>query len=279
MGKKPATKKRSVGQQPLAAQPRSFMDYVTGTSRMTRDNSSTQPSVLDKFKTGANNLKGLVGALPKANPFEFDNTVAQQAKNISTKNRSMKKRKGAKSESKSEQAKDKAMGIKEGGPKDLAMDEKSRKHRGMIKKSGAFKGKSNKLGFGGRAAQMKAKGVPGGVIGAIARKEGAAPGGPNYHGSKKRSIKKRGIGNAVAKATGWPKGVNNVSLNKSGTVGTEPISKGNNKFTEIKAGSLGKLDIPMGTLNRGKKRTMPQRRTNRSMSGMDLLKKATKGHR
>lgn len=54
-----------------------------------------------------------------------------------------------------------------------------------IKKSGSFHGKSNKLGHGGRAAQMKAQGVPGGVIGAIARREGAAPGGPNYHGHKR----------------------------------------------------------------------------------------------
>lgn len=54
--------------------------------------------------------------------------------------------------------------------------------QGSIKKSGAFKGKSNALGHGGRAAQLKAKGVPGGVIGALARKAGAAPGGPNYHG-------------------------------------------------------------------------------------------------
>lgn len=52
-----------------------------------------------------------------------------------------------------------------------------------IKHTGSFHGKSNELGHGGRAAQMKAQGVPGGVIGAIARREGAAPGGPNYHGS------------------------------------------------------------------------------------------------
>jgi hypothetical protein len=51
-----------------------------------------------------------------------------------------------------------------------------------IKKSGSFHGKSNALGHGGRAAQMRAQGVPGGVIGMIARREGAAPGGPNYHG-------------------------------------------------------------------------------------------------
>lgn len=51
------------------------------------------------------------------------------------------------------------------------------------KKSGTDKpsGKSNALGQGGRAAQLKRQGVPGGVIGAIARKKGAAPGGPNYH--------------------------------------------------------------------------------------------------
>jgi hypothetical protein len=52
------------------------------------------------------------------------------------------------------------------------------------KKTGTFKGKSNALGHGGRAAQLKAKGVPQAVIGEIARKKGAAPGGPNYHGKK-----------------------------------------------------------------------------------------------
>ena len=53
------------------------------------------------------------------------------------------------------------------------------------KTTGSYKGKSNKLGFGGRAKQMREKGVPGGVIGEIARKKGAAPGGPNYHGGKR----------------------------------------------------------------------------------------------
>lgn len=55
-----------------------------------------------------------------------------------------------------------------------------------VKKTGSFKGKSNKLGYGGRAAQLKAMGVPGGVIGMLARKAGAAPGGPNYHGKKRK---------------------------------------------------------------------------------------------
>lgn len=55
-----------------------------------------------------------------------------------------------------------------------------------IKKSGSFHGKSNKLGYGGRAAQLKAQGVPGGVIGELARKSQAAPGQKNYHGGKKK---------------------------------------------------------------------------------------------
>ena len=56
---------------------------------------------------------------------------------------------------------------------------------GDTKKTGKFEGKSNKHGHGGRAAQLKAKGVPGAVIGAIARAKGAAPGQPHYHGGKK----------------------------------------------------------------------------------------------
>jgi hypothetical protein len=59
---------------------------------------------------------------------------------------------------------------------------KSTSKSAPVKKTGTFKGKSNALGHGGRAAQLKARGVPGGVIGNLARKAGAAPGGPNYHG-------------------------------------------------------------------------------------------------
>ena len=51
-----------------------------------------------------------------------------------------------------------------------------------VKKTGKFQGKSNKLGYGGRAAQLKARGVPGGVIGALARAAHATPGQSNYHG-------------------------------------------------------------------------------------------------
>lgn len=54
----------------------------------------------------------------------------------------------------------------------------------QVKKSGTFQGQSNKLGHGGRAAQLTAKGVPQGVIGELARKAQAAPGQKNYHGGK-----------------------------------------------------------------------------------------------
>jgi len=57
---------------------------------------------------------------------------------------------------------------------------------GVIKKTGMTDGKSNKLGMGGRAQQLKMAGVPSGVIGAIARSKGAAPGQSNYRGGIRR---------------------------------------------------------------------------------------------
>ena len=54
--------------------------------------------------------------------------------------------------------------------------------KSKIKKTGTYKGKSNKLGYGGRAQQLKDKGVPGGVIGNLARRAQAAKGQKNYHG-------------------------------------------------------------------------------------------------
>lgn len=53
-----------------------------------------------------------------------------------------------------------------------------------VRTTGTFHGKSNKLGYGGRAAQLKAQGVPQGVIGELARKAHAAPGQRNYHGKR-----------------------------------------------------------------------------------------------
>lgn len=52
------------------------------------------------------------------------------------------------------------------------------------RKTGSYKGKSNRLGYGGRAQQLKDRGVPGGVIGKIARSKKAAPGQKNYHGKR-----------------------------------------------------------------------------------------------
>ncbi len=57
---------------------------------------------------------------------------------------------------------------------------------GKVKHTGSFHGKSNVLGQGGRASQLKARGVPGGVIGNMARSVGAAPGGPNFHKKTKK---------------------------------------------------------------------------------------------
>lgn len=70
------------------------------------------------------------------------------------------------------------------GIKQSKKEEVSDKMKGKVKKTGSFQGKSNKLGYGGRAAQLKAKGVPGAVIGMLARKAGAAPGMKNYHGKR-----------------------------------------------------------------------------------------------
>ena len=277
------------------------MDYVTGTSRLSRTPAAPKPSILSTLRANAPGVKALIKQLPTANPFEFDNTVADEAKNLPDKNRTMKKRKVAR-ESKSEDAKDKEMGVKEGSKKDIAMDAKGmRKHRSSKKRPMSFKQKSalpkksfavkTTAGYGGKGkypipdasharnalARVSQHGSPAEKAQVRSAVSSKFPGIKESKGrsTKKRAVKKRGIGNAVAKATGWPRGINDVSLNKAGTVGTEPISKGNNKFTEVKAGSLGKFDIPMGTLNR-KKRSMPQRRTNRSMSGIELLNKATR---
>lgn len=67
---------------------------------------------------------------------------------------------------------------------DLTAKKSPKTKPGSTKKTGIDKisGKSDKLGYGGRAAQLERKGVPGGVIGDIARAKGAAKGGKNYHG-------------------------------------------------------------------------------------------------
>jgi hypothetical protein len=75
-----------------------------------------------------------------------------------------------------------------------------------IKMTGSFHGKSNVLGHGGRAAQLKAQGVPGGVIGMLARKAHAAPGEKNYHGSTGKRKSKGYNFKAAEKKLGFDKG-------------------------------------------------------------------------
>jgi hypothetical protein len=53
-----------------------------------------------------------------------------------------------------------------------------------MKKSGKSHGKSNKLGYGGRAAQLKAHGMSDRLIGWLAHRAKAAPGEKNYHGKR-----------------------------------------------------------------------------------------------
>lgn len=62
----------------------------------------------------------------------------------------------------------------------------TKKSIGPLKKTGSTAGESNKLGYGGRAKQLEQRGVPGGVIGNLARKAGAAPGMKNYHGDSRK---------------------------------------------------------------------------------------------
>lgn len=76
-------------------------------------------------------------------------------------------------------------GIKPSGDMVHKMAIKSVKQK-AVKTTGKFEGKSNKLGQGGRAAQLKAQGVPGGVIGALARRAQAAPGQKNFHKKAKK---------------------------------------------------------------------------------------------
>jgi hypothetical protein len=59
-----------------------------------------------------------------------------------------------------------------------------------VKKTGKTGGKSNAKGMGGRAQQLKDAGVPGGVIGELARKSGTAPGQKYYHNPSGKPKKK-----------------------------------------------------------------------------------------
>lgn len=108
-----------------------------------------------------------------------------------------------------------------------------------IKHSGSFHGKSNALGHGGRAAQMKAQGVPGGVIGTIARREGAAPGGPNFHPSKPKASKsplKTPKPMKPMKMATPPKAPMLGADNRAGRLNTVATDRGNFRFKDNRRG-------------------------------------------
>ena len=111
------------------------------------------------------------------------------------------------------------------------------KRKGSIKLTGSFHGKSNKLGHGGRAAQLKARGVPGGVIGNLARAAGAAKGQPNYHG-KKRSVKRKM--SKKEPTVGFKDIEKKKSKKQKGTIGFSDIERKSSKKRKGYEGS--KLD-------------------------------------
>lgn len=123
-----------------------------------------------------------------------------------------------------------------------------------VKTAGSFHGKSNALGHGGRAAQLKARGVPGGVIGELARRAGAAPGGPNYHGKKGAIRKKSSMeGGVQTRSSGGLKygpttgGTRYVSSVKTPNVPTPSmtISDSTPKMKGSKRKKASKLDMDM----------------------------------
>ena len=133
-------------------------------------------------------------------------TALRQSRDLDNKKKNKSKKKMTQAQ---DDRYDRAHGIKEGSPADIKQDrlngvsdkKKSKakvvKHsviahkskKKAIKTSGTFNGKSNRLGQGGRAAQLRAQGVPGGVIGNLARAAHAAPGQANYHKKKESKNK------------------------------------------------------------------------------------------
>jgi hypothetical protein len=84
-------------------------------------------------------------------------------------------------------------GVKEGSKADLKRDAREKKHMKGLPKT--FGGKSTKPGMGGRAAILKSEGVPGGVIGNIARSKGEAPGQKGFHhGKHKKGMSEADMG-------------------------------------------------------------------------------------
>ena len=77
-------------------------------------------------------------------------------------------------------------GLEKKHMKMFGSEEKEKPMKGL---PNTFAGKSTKPGMGGRAAILKSEGVPGGVIGAIARSKGEAPGQAGFHKGKGKHMK------------------------------------------------------------------------------------------
>jgi len=89
--------------------------------------------------------------------------------------------------------------VKEGSKEDEKRDREEMKHGKALPKT--YRGKSTKLGHGGRAAKLHdelpgsmPESEKGAIIGKIARSKGAAPGGPNYHGKHKKGMSEADAG-------------------------------------------------------------------------------------
>lgn len=123
--------------------------------------------------------------------------------------------------------------MKQSKPGDMFNAFQAKKNK-KIKMTGTFHGKSNALGQGGRAAQLKAQGVPGGVIGNLARAAKAAPGQKNFHKRKKRKGSKKKLqplGQNQAYGTNMrvPKGTRAPTPKQLGW-GPNPLSQGTLKM-------------------------------------------------
>lgn len=111
-----------------------------------------------------------------------------------------------------------------------------------VKMTGSFQGKSNKLGQGGRAAQLKAQGVPGGVIGNLARTAHAAPGQKNFHKKKVAMPQKQNLGLMMKKkgSTKYP----TTAKGKEGDIEKKqaPFMKQEKKVRKASIGMKGDVE-------------------------------------
>lgn len=142
-------------------------------------------------------------------------------------------------------------------PGDLfkAFQAKKMKASGPVKMSGSFQGKSNTLGHGGRAAQLKARGVPGGVIGALARRAQAAPGQKNFHGKKKKAAGV--IGSPMKSLTNTP--VKNPSWIGQGAASSSRTLPRTGSVSRVQSGPWANL-----TLNKKKRKGGSKKRKSSS---------------